>query len=183
MCINRLKISLSADCVKCPFDSEISICFDVQSLQKNFEVIRIVEEIKERRRKEGRSTPDVLVTTPCHEVSAHVAQLHCKECRADLCRECSEKIHKIKLFHSHVPVPLSVMETRELNCPVHRTSEANLICTVSGKSFFSICCILFFSNTPALLHIRSDAALVFSSENIVATSRRSVFHRFDCTFQ
>uniref|UniRef100_A0A8R1I9M6 RING-type domain-containing protein n=1 Tax=Caenorhabditis japonica TaxID=281687 RepID=A0A8R1I9M6_CAEJA len=126
-CIKQMK---AGDEVKCPYDTKITIVPSgkPERLPKNFAIAQLSEQIRRGLLPEQKSPSEVKFLDLCHENPQHKATVYCEDCRADLCNQCFQDLHKFNVMRHHMKNQLYSRNRQDTNCPIHRHLELRYAC-------------------------------------------------------
>ncbi|KAL0244574.1 hypothetical protein GEMRC1_008656 [Eukaryota sp. GEM-RC1] len=79
----------------------------------------------------------------CSECEEATATSFCAECNIDLCDKCFKTVHSLKVFRSHVAIPLEKKHASLVpKCPSHPMKSFDLFCTSCSVALCSTCAFL-----------------------------------------
>eukprot|EP00475_Leptophrys_vorax_P005007 TRINITY_DN13010_c0_g1_i1.p1 TRINITY_DN13010_c0_g1~~TRINITY_DN13010_c0_g1_i1.p1 ORF type:complete len:436 (-),score=101.97 TRINITY_DN13010_c0_g1_i1:142-1449(-) len=108
---------------KCPL-CRSNISSKIDSCPVNFALLDVIDFVAELNRKAARLPKPVSVGADesqpvlCEESASHgSAAVFCQQCKVNLCTECDDRVHLLKVFQSHVRIPAK--DKKVLVCEEH----------------------------------------------------------------
>ncbi|KAL0218702.1 hypothetical protein P9112_004355 [Eukaryota sp. TZLM1-RC] len=95
-----------------------------------------------REAVEAHHQANLSVTEICSACDSTPATLFCKDCDANLCRECRTNLHVAKFMASHFIVPIVERQTVQIKkCPSHPSKELEYFCSECSVAICMNCCV------------------------------------------
>ena len=123
--------------VSCPTCRDVTVLTnnDVSKLTMNFQLVEMMEHFKQERQP-------ILSSRNCHFCNKEPIFYKCIECNKLLCKSCTTKHHKMKIFRSH-----TIMSMSEI-CQEH-SDEISHICMKCVQAVCVKCVVLYHADHEA----------------------------------